>query len=263
MSEAQANKSRGLAVVTGASRGLGKEIAKALAIEGYDLLLLSRPSTALDEAVAELRKLSKFDVNGIGVDLVDEKSCLDALEGKAISVLVNCGIYQGPVMNARADKVVLNELHEIFQANVITQFAMIQKAVRSMIESNTHGRIFQLVSSSSRLPPTRAIDKGGFQAFAYAATKSAIAKLVPLLALEHSENKNLRFFNIDPGLVITDKMRREGTARRFEKYGTNPPHATAAVIAKLCTDQAYADRFNGHEYVDAPKLYALELSSRL
>jgi NAD(P)-dependent dehydrogenase (short-subunit alcohol dehydrogenase family) len=254
--------SRGLAVVTGASRGLGRIIAENLALAGYDLLLLSRPSEALDKAVSDIQKVSRHSVTAVGVDLGDERACLKALEGRAISVLVNCGIYQGPVLNARADKTSLEELHLAFQANVLTQFAMTQLALKSMLENRTLGRVFQLVSGSSRVKPTRAIDKGGFQAFAYTATKTAISKLVPLLALEHQEDRNLRFFNIDPGLVITDKMRKEGTVSRFEKYGTNSPEATAAIIVELCLNTALADKYNGEEYVDAPKLYASELKHR-
>lgn len=173
------------------------------------------------------------------------------LENQCIDVLVNCAIYQGPGENSRFDQLDLDEYNRLYTGNVLSQVALVKSVLPSMLQRNC-GAVFQLVSASSVIPPVRAIDKGGFQAFGYVSTKSAIAKLVPLLHLEHI-NSQVRFFNIDPGLVITDKMHREGTASRFAKYGANSPRAAADAIAMLATasqNDPVVKQYNGKDFVD-------------
>ena len=256
---------KGLAAVTGSSRGIGKAIALDLAENGYDLILISRPSEMLSKTATEIAERTGRKVDIAHADLLDEAACVKAVQHGEVDVLVNCGIYQANSMNERIDSVTSEELRRTFQGNVLTQIALTKAVLPSMLNKKK-GRIFQLVSSSSRVQPTRAIDKGGFQAFAYTASKTAIAKMVPLLALEFSEYKNIKFFNIDPGLVITDKMRNEGTASRFEKWGAVTPEHSAKLVTFLCDDTNLekAQEFNGAEYVDAPKVaMQLNLISKL
>lgn len=257
-------KSRGLAAVTGSSRGLGFSIALKLAREGYDLILINRHSERLEQAAAEIRLKTTRTVELAIADLLDEDACLKAVQGKPIDVLVNCGIYQGSGMNSRIDLLTKQQLRDTFQANVLTQVFMVQEVLKYMMKVNK-GRIFQLVSGSSRTKPVKAIDKGGFQSFAYSSSKAAIAKMVPLLALElESSITDIKCFNIDPGLVITDKMRSEGTAKRFEKWGTASPDHTAEVVAYLCIQTSpLVQKLSGEEFVDAPSIYQELFSSKL
>ena len=246
---------RGLAAVTGSSRGLGKAIAFELARLGFDVLLISRPSKELSDTAYDIAAQTGRYVDVAHADLLDEEACVASVRGRTVNVLVNCGIYQGPAMNARVDQLSSEELRRTFQANVLTQVAMIREVLPGMLKRG-NGRIFQLVSGSSRVKPIKPVDKGGFQAFGYTGPKSAIAKLVPLLALENAEVTNVRFFNIDPGLVITDKMRAEGTAEKFAKWGAASPEATSRIVGILSTtdDQSLLEQLNGAEFVDSPAL---------
>jgi len=254
-----------LAAVTGSSRGIGKAIAFSLANAGYDLLLISRKSTALDDTAQEIREKTGRRVEVAYADLLDEGAVVEAVRNKDVAVLVNCGIYQGPGEWVRVDKLAMDELRRLFQGNVLTQVALIKAVLPRMIEKQ-RGMVFQLVSSSSRVRPTKSVDRGGFQGFGYTSTKAAIAKLIPLLALEYAEYPRLRFFNVDPGLVITDKMRAEKTAARFEKWGASQPEATGAIVAYLAsyTDPDLVHKLSGSDFVEAPSLYSdLKKASKL
>jgi short-subunit dehydrogenase len=245
---------RKLAAVTGSSRGIGQAIARHLARAGYDLLLISRQSQALIDTADSIRTETGGNVDVAFADLLDEESCIKAVASKDIDVLVNCGIYHGAESEGRIDQVTSAELLRVMQANVLTQVGMAKATLPGLLAKG-RGAIVQLVSSSSRMKPTRSVDKGGFQAFGYTASKAAIAKLIPLLAVEYSDFPNIRFFNVDPGLVITDKMRQEGTSSRFQKWGANPPDATGAVVAFLCeSEHSKVKKYHGAEYIDAPAL---------
>jgi NAD(P)-dependent dehydrogenase (short-subunit alcohol dehydrogenase family) len=254
---------RPLAAITGSSRGLGFAIALRLAKDGHDILLINRHSKTLEEAAERIRQEAQVNVEIAPCDLLDENACVQAVRGKPIEAFVNCGIYQGSGMNARVDQTTAKELKDTFQANVLTPVFMIQEILKHMLKVK-RGQVFQLVSGSSRTKAVKAIDKGGFQSFSYTSSKAAIAKLIPLLALEYSEIPNIGFFNIDPGLVITDKMREEGTAKKFEKWGVVPPEYTAEVICQLCKpDAELSRRYKGAEYVDVPIIYQQVMSSKL
>ncbi|KAH9256349.1 hypothetical protein BASA81_005582 [Batrachochytrium salamandrivorans] len=247
-----------VAAVTGSSRGIGKAVALKLASRGYKVLLLGRPSPELSQVLCEINVEGEGEI--ILMDLLDSQHCATVLAGRQVDVLVNCAIYQGPGENARFDQLDLGEYTKLYTGNVLSQVALIQSVLPHML-SSTCCSIFQLVSSSTRIQPTRAVDKGGFQAFGYVSTKSAISKLVPLLKLEHeSSPSQIRFFNLDPGLVITDKMVREGTAPRFIKYGATKPEDTAEVIAFLATassDHTLVKQSSGAEFVYAPTLLTM------
>lgn len=246
-----------VAAVTGSSRGIGKAVALKLARTGYKVLLLGRPSPELSQVLREITEGGDGEI--VLMDLLNSQQCATVLSGRQVDVLVNCAIYQGPGENARFDQLELDEYAKLYVGNVLSQAALIQSVLPHML-SSTGCSIFQFVSSSSRTAPTRAVDKGGFQAFGYVSTKSAIAKLVPLLHLEHqSSPSQIRFFNLDPGLVLTDKMVREGTAARFAKYGASTPEHAADAIAFLATassDHELVRQSSGAEFVYAPTLLA-------
>jgi NADP-dependent 3-hydroxy acid dehydrogenase YdfG len=135
---------------------------------------------------------------------------------------------------------------------------MFQQALPGML-ARGRGSLVQLVSSSSQMTPTRAVGRdGGGWALAYVASKAAVSKILPLLRLENADRESgVRYFNVEPGLVVTRDMLENNTAELFRKWGDVPAEVTGEVVAYLCTrpeQDAVVRRCNGAPFVYAPTL---------
>lgn len=133
---------------------------------------------------------------------------------------------------------------------------MIKELLPSMLK-NRSGVVVHLSTPSVWLEPRFAVDKGGWD-FGYSSSKAAVAKLIPMLAVEYPlQGSGLRFFNVEPGLVVTEIMKRDGSADAFAKgLGSVPAEVSGKVIAWPCSlpiHDPYVRKFNGR-VVYAPKL---------
>jgi len=180
--------------------------------------------------------------------------------GRVDAVVVNA-VYQGVGADQRVAHLQLEELERYVRGNFLTSVAVAQRATACFARRNA-GAFVQLVSGSSRTTPVRPVDKGGFMALAYVAPKAAVAKLVPILAVELRDvAPDVRVFNVDPGLVITEGMKRQGTAAMYEKWGAVDADVAARVVARLVTAPSGADvvrRCHGQEFVSAPDVFEAE-----
>lgn len=268
---------RGGALVTGASRGLGRAISIALARAGYDVALAARTLQSekghtdnrdpmadpllpgsLEETAALVRACGRH-AYCIHMDLTDESCAIEAAlkaddQLGGINVLVNNAIYKG----AGSEQLVLElsgtNFGTMMQANVNTQVAIVRVLLPRML-ARGHGAIVQMVSSSTDMRPTRPVGKGGWD-FGYAATKAAISKLVPILSVEYPFVKSgIRFFNVEPGLVVTEMMKTKGTAEVYRQFGDVPPEVSGAAIAHLVTAEfGEVSKYSGAPFVFAPRL---------
>ncbi len=258
-----------VAMVTGASRGIGRAAAIALAEAGFDVVISARTvepgeqhhdipvSGSLRETAAEIEKLGR-QVYVLPMDM----GLHDQIEATwkqlmrdwgRVDVLVNNAIYQG---QGTLDKVMDLKpvyLGRVFRGNVFSPVYLTQMAITHMRERGG-GRIINMVSASAMRKPTRPVDDGGWS-FAYAASKAAFQQLAAILKVE-LEGENILAFNVEPGLVITEMLKARGLDESFAKqFGGAPPSVPAAVIAWLAqSDEAVA--FHG-ETVSAQK-FALE-----
>ena len=270
-----------VAFVTGASRGIGRAIAVELAREGFDVVVAARTvkpgerhshglsgstrtTSALPGSLEETAQLiceigQKALV--VRLDLLDMPGAVAAVKlaldsfGR-VDVFVNNAIYKGKGNLQRVADVAVHDYADMLQCNVVTPLAMIKELLPSMV-ANKSGVVVQLSTPSVWLEPKFAVDKGGWD-FGYSSSKAAAAKLVPMLAVEHPlEGSGLRFFNVEPGLVVTEIMKREGNADEFAKgFGSVPAEVSGKVIAWLSSlpvDDPYVRKFNGR-VVYAPKL---------
>lgn len=268
-----------VAFVTGASRGIGRAIALELAKSGHDLVLAARTVTAgekhthgiainakpetlpgsLEETAALARDFGVYVVM-VRLDLKDMESGLNAVDlamrelGK-IDVFVNNAIYKGRGDLQRVLDLHVGDYAEMIQCNVMTPFAMIQKMLIEMLKRNS-GIIVHMSTPSVRLEPKFPVGSGGWD-FGYASSKAAMEKLIPLLAVEHPVESGLRFYNLEPGLVVTEIMKQKGVASTFAKgFGDVPPEVAAKVVAWLCslpTQDSMGKKFNGR-VIYAPRL---------
>jgi NAD(P)-dependent dehydrogenase (short-subunit alcohol dehydrogenase family) len=266
--------SRGVALVTGASRGIGAATATALAEKGYDVAVTARTlkegeeheyviagkaATAplpgsLETTASEIRKRGRKALP-VRMDLLDRAS-LDAavFETEArlgpIDLLVNNGIYQGAgILDLFGDLTVAN-LEKVLQANLIAPILLIKRLLPGMLARGS-GIIMNVVSASATIDPPAPSGKGGW-GFAYVAAKAALIRLPGILKVEYP-NCGVRFFSVEPGFVLTESAKASGLSERFaEQWGGAPTEVPAAVMAWLATDPG-ATEWDG-KMVDAQRL---------
>src|SRR4051794_40086638 len=111
------------AIITGASRGLGLALARALDERGWRLVLDARGAGALDEATQEL-------TNAVGLpgDVADpaHRSALVALAGPQIDLLVNNASILGPSPQPELAEYPLDVLEQVYRVNVFAPLALTQ-----------------------------------------------------------------------------------------------------------------------------------------
>lgn len=186
------------ALITGASNGIGREIAKQLAKHGYGLVLVSRDRKALDELADEVDTKTVV----IPLDLSSQKNCLKLyhmLKDKPIDILVNnagFGCY-GEFAKTKLS----NELNMI-GLNVCAVHILTKLFVRKMLREG-RGYILNVASLAAFAP-------GPYMA-AYYSTKSYVLKLTESVAAElRHTGKSVSVSAFCPGPVATDFNNRAG-----------------------------------------------------
>src|SRR6266481_7421028 len=192
-----------VAVVTGASKGIGASIAKHLAAEGAAVVVNYASSRAgADKVVAEITGKGGKAV-AIQAD-VAKKAEIDRLfaESKkafgALDILVNnAGIYEFVPLEGVTEE----HFHRQFNLNVLGLILTTQEAVRQFGPAG--GSIVNISSvASSAAPPTGSV---------YSATKAAVDAVTKSLAKELGP-RNIRVNAINPGMVETEGVRSAGIA---------------------------------------------------
>ena len=270
---------RKVAFITGASRGIGKASALALAKTGYDIVVTARTlregeqheygTTAADakrmalpgsiELTAEaVRKLGR-EALPIRLDLLGLPSIDTAVERALeewgqIDLLLNNGIYQGPGSMETFLEIPLEAMQKIFAGNVFSPLHITQLVLRHMLERGG-GTIINMTSGSALMDPPAPPGQGGW-GFAYGASKGAFTRMVGILNVEFGA-RGIRAFNLNPGYVETEaqKVQQGGNANPFlAHFKAAPPEVPAAVIAWLASEPE-ADEVLG-QVVDAMRLCA-------
>jgi NAD(P)-dependent dehydrogenase (short-subunit alcohol dehydrogenase family) len=256
--------SRRIAFVTGASRGIGRATALALAGKGFDCVLAARSVTgrevheyspdarrslrrampgSLEETAAAVRARGR-EALVVALDLLDSTS-IDAAVAHSdaawggIDLLVNNAIYQGPGIMDRVLAIDPARVEEILRGNVSSQLRLVQHFLPGMLERK-RGAIVNLVSAAGMSDPPAPPERGGW-GFAYSASKAALARMAGCLAVEHA-GSGVSFFNLEPGLILTESMRVQGLTEDLLKSvgGGAAPEVPADVIAWLATDPGAA-----------------------
>lgn len=242
------------ALVTGASRGIGREAAIALARSGFDVAISARTVSAgeshsdlplpgtLEETAAEIEALGQQALV-LRMDVLDQQGTADCV-GKVLAqwghldLLVNNAIYQGPGTEVRFMDLQLDDMKTLYQGNLFSQVAITQQALAHMLERNS-GCVINMVSRSGLSDPSRPVDDGGW-GFAYASSKSALHRLAGVLKVELQDTP-ITVFNVDPGFVLTETLKAKGLdAALVAQFGGAPPSVIGAVIAWLASNPAAA-----------------------
>ena len=184
------------ALITGASRGLGLALARALAGRGWNLIVDARGADALKAAAAELSGHTK--VTAISGDVADpahrQALATAAREAGGLEALVNNAGLLGPSPQPPLLDYPLDVLEQVYRANVIAPLALLQ-AVQSELKPGA--RILNITSDA------------GVQAYpgwgGYGSSKAALEQLSAILA---AENPDWRVYWVDPGDMRT-QMQQE------------------------------------------------------
>ncbi len=194
--------SRPTALVTGASSGIGWELAKLLAEDGYDLVFVARRGKKLEELGRDLTAAFGVQVKVIAKDLSDAKAPAEIFAGLekaglAIEVLVNdagFGVY-GPFAKTDRGK----EL-EMIQVNIVALTHLTKLLLPNMLE-RASGRILNLASTAAFQPgPLMAV---------YYATKAYVLSFSEALANE-LEGSGVTVTALCPGPTETEFQKDAG-----------------------------------------------------
>jgi NAD(P)-dependent dehydrogenase (short-subunit alcohol dehydrogenase family) len=194
------------AIITGASRGLGLALSKALARDGWKLVVDARGAADLELAARELGRLG--DVVPLIGDVADpaHRRALVQAAGDHIDLLVNNASLLGPSPQPPLDSYPLDVLERVFSVNVFAPLALIQLVVPHMPDG---GRILNITSDAA----VESYEGWG----GYGSSKAALEQISAILLGEHPE---LRVYAVDPGDMRT-QMHQE--AFPGEDISDRPP----------------------------------------
>jgi NAD(P)-dependent dehydrogenase (short-subunit alcohol dehydrogenase family) len=173
-------------IVTGASRGLGLALTRALAERGWRLVVDARGADALERAVAGLE-----GVVAIAGDVADpgHRRALVGAAGDRIDLLVSNAGLLGPSPRPELAAYPLSELARVYEVNAFAPLALVQEALRRLAS----GAAILHISSDAAVKPYEGW--GG-----YGSSKAALEQLTSILATEQPQ---LRVYSVDPGDMRT------------------------------------------------------------
>jgi 3-oxoacyl-[acyl-carrier protein] reductase len=229
------------AIVTGGSRGIGREIVMMLATEGADVTFFYLENREAAEALQKECAASGFNVTALQVDVRNAEDCGRAAESvldrtDRIDVLVNnAGVIRDNLLPAFTE----DEIADVLATNVLGVFHITGAVAPAMMRQRS-GAIINISSVSG--------EKGGKGQTNYAASKGAINALTRALAVELAPRK-IRVNAVAPGLIDTEMSRevRELAGDRaldrilLGRYGT--PAEVASVVCFLAS--RYGEYING------------------
>jgi NAD(P)-dependent dehydrogenase (short-subunit alcohol dehydrogenase family) len=264
-----------VALVTGASRGIGKATAVQLAAAGFDVAVAARTQRegeARDdehggrvipgslEATALLIEQSGARALEVIMDLLDrpslERGVAQVLgEWGHIDVLVNNAVHTGAGSMDHFLDLSVELLQTKLEANVVAQFVLAKLVIPSMLERG-YGTVVNITSAVATTDPPAPAGKGGW-GMGYAMSKGALHRMVGILAVELG-SRGIRAFNVEPGYVLTERMAVNQTDLGFEGvYRGAPPSVPAVVVTWLATAPAEEARDMNGTTVSAQR-FALE-----
>jgi 3-oxoacyl-[acyl-carrier protein] reductase len=197
-----------VAVVTGASKGIGAAIAKSLAAEGAFVVVNYASSKAGAETVVAAIAKTGGKAVAVGGDVskaVDAQGIIDAAiknYGRLDILVNNSGLYEFAPIEAITEE----QFHKLFNVNVLGLLLTTQAAVKHLGEGAS---IINIGSGVSRItPPNSAV---------YSGTKGAVDAITGVLSRELGPKK-IRVNSINPGMVETEGTHSGGLiGSDFEK----------------------------------------------
>ncbi|MEA2279922.1 MAG: hypothetical protein QOK21_529 [Solirubrobacteraceae bacterium] len=221
------------AIITGASRGLGLALARALAADGWRLVVDARHAADLDAAAAGLDAA----VTAIAGDVADpgHRAALVAAAGPRIDLLVNNASVLGPSPQPALAEYPLDALERVYRVNVLAPLALVQLALPRIPAGGT---ILNVTSDAAVEPYP---GWGG-----YGSSKAALEQLSAVLAAERPE---LRIHAVDPGDMRT-RMHQEAFPGEDISDRPEPGASVPGLLALIAGDRP-SGRWRAHDVAEA------------
>lgn len=248
---------QGVALVTGASRGIGKAIAVHLARAGLDIAVGARTLHEGEErehsstvtrsdtralpgsldATAALIERSGRKALPVYLDLLERSSLESAVatvldRWGRVDVLVNNGRYVGPGHMDQILDTPIELLDRHLAANVIAPVILTKLVLPQMVERG-HGVVINLASSSGTMDPPAPAGHGGW-GLGYGMSKAALHRLAGMLVVELGD-RGIRAYNLSPGFIATERIAIDMGAFGFDARAGAPADVVGAVAAWLVT----------------------------
>jgi len=217
-----------VAIVTGASRGLGLALTRELAATGWKVFVDGRDGDALAAATDGLEGVVRVpgDVTDPG-----HRAELVAAAGEAIDLVVNNASHLGPSPRPLLADFPVDELRRVYEVNLIAPLALIQAALPSL---GSNAAILDITSDASVEP----YDGWG----GYGSSKAALDHLTAILAAEHP---GLRVYAVDPGDMRT-QMHQEAFPGE-DISDRPPPEASVPGLMALISGSLPSGRYRAAE----------------
>ncbi|MEA2197054.1 MAG: hypothetical protein QOJ25_1105 [Solirubrobacteraceae bacterium] len=223
-----------IAIITGASRGLGLALARSLAQDGWGLVIDARGAADLESAAGELKQLT--EVVAIPGDVADpeHREALISAAGPSIDVLVNNASVLGPSPQPTLGDYPLAELERVYRVNVLAPLALAQHVLPRLTKT---GAIINVTSDAA----VEAYEGWG----GYGSAKAALDQLSAILAAEHPE---LRIYAVDPGDMRTQLQQEAFPGEDISDRP--PPEESVPGLRHLIDGTAPSGRYRARELAE-------------
>ncbi len=225
-----------VAIITGASRGLGLALARQLARDGYTLVIDARGIEDLEQTRADLAELTKvIAIPGDVSDPDHRRRLVEAADGR-LNLLVNNASILGPSPQPPLSDYPLDVLEQVYRTNVIAPLGLIQLALPLLRQSQ--GTVINITSDAALEPYE---GWGG-----YGSSKAGLEQMSRILAAEESL---VRVYWVDPGDMNT-RMHQEAYPGD-DISDRPPPEASVPGLMNLINSNRPSGRYAARELVPA------------
>ena len=225
-------------LITGASRGIGAEIAKVLAKYGLKVWINYKSSAAEADKVKEEIEANGGSAAVIGFDVSDENAFVEAIktivdsDGELSYLVNNAGITNDKL----AMRMSVEDFEKVIKANLISTFVGCREALKVMSKK----RFGAVVNIASIVAETGNLGQAN-----YVASKGGVIAMTKTFALEGAARK-IRFNSVTPGFIDTDmtknlpeKVKEEMLAKIPLKRFAEPVEVANAVAFLLSDEASY------------------------